>query len=64
MGPFELERQRVRKQRLERIARDPGLDPQVARIWQRLADEVTFDEAEYNRRCVQIFQGKTRDRFF
>lgn len=64
MGPFEVERQRDRKQRLERLAREPGLDPQTARIWQRLADEVTFDEAEYNRRCVQVYSGLVRDRLF
>ena len=62
MGPFKIERQRERKQRLERLAREPNLNPEVARIWQRLADEVTFDEAEYNRRCVQIYSGVVRDR--
>ena len=62
MGPFEIERQRKRKQRLERLAREPNLAPEVARIWQRLADEVTFDEAEYNQRCVQIYSGVVRDR--
>ena len=62
MGPFKIERQRERKQRLERLAREPNLNPEVARIWQRLADEVTFDEAEYNQRCVQVYSGMSRDR--
>ena len=61
MGPFKIERQRERKQRLERLAREPNLNPEVARIWQRLADEVTFDEEEYNQRCVQVYSGLSRD---
>lgn len=63
MGPFKIERQRERKQRLERLAREPDLNPEVARIWQRLADEVTFDEAEYNRRCVRVYRNLSRDTF-
>lgn len=57
MGPFDIQRQRERKQRLERLAREPNLNPEVARIWQRLADEVTFDEAEYNQRCVDVYSS-------
>jgi len=61
MGPFDIQRQRERKQRLERLAREPNLTPEVARIWQRLADEVTFDEAEYNQRCVAVYKDMSRD---
>lgn len=61
MGPFDIQRQRERKQRLERLAREPNLNPEVARIWQRLADEVTFDEAEYNQRCVDLYKDRSRD---
>lgn len=63
MGPFNIQRQRERKQRLERLAGDPCVKPEVARIWQRLADGVTFDEAEYNRRCVRVYRNLSRDTF-
>lgn len=64
MGPFSVDRQRQRKQTLERLAATPDLAPEVARIWLRLADEVTFDEEEYNQRIVNTYRDMSSDRFF
>lgn len=64
MGPFSVDRQRQRKQTLERLAATPNLAPEMVRVWQRLADEVTFDEEEYNQRIVNTYRDVSSDRFF
>ena len=55
MGPFNLQRQRQRQQTLDRIARSPDTPDDMRELYQQLADAVTFDPEEYERRVRELY---------
>ena len=55
MGPFDLRRQRQRQQTLDRIARSPDTPDNMRELYQQLADAVTFDPEEYERRVRELY---------
>lgn len=55
MGPFDLQRQRQRQQTLDRIARSPDTPDNMRELYQQLADAVTFDPEEYERRVRELY---------
>jgi len=62
MGPFDIQRQRKRQQTLDRIARSPDTPDRMRELYQRLADDITFDPEEYERRVCEVYGQLRRAR--
>ena len=62
MGPFDLQRQRQRQQTLDRIARSPDTPDRMRELYRRLADDITFDPEEYERRVREVYGQLCRAR--
>lgn len=62
MGPYSEQRQIERAEAVAKVLADPNLNEWARNYWQRVAQNLSMSEEQYNARVVALFNGMRNER--
>ena len=62
MGPYSEQRQLERAEAVAKVLADPSLSEWAREYWQRVAQNISINEEQYNARVVALYTGLRNER--
>ena len=62
MGPYSEQRQLERAEAVAKVLANPNLNEWARHYWQRVAQNISMNEEQYNARVVALYNGIRNER--